>query len=364
METEHKSLSLAELSRVRNRITFYYVEHAKINQQRNMLLVTTSLGGQVIFLPAGDLAVMMLGPGCVITSEAQKVLSDCGCTCVWTGEQGVRTYGVARPLTNKATYAIAQARVIANPTLRLAAAKQMYQWRYEGIDINDFGDIDDLRRWEGRVTRQLYPQLARQVGLTWTKRKFTPGKMKKDDPLNQAMTCATQCLYGLCLAVINALGAIPSLGIIHQNEASAFVYDLADLYKFEVAIPIAFRTVADGVKLSDLPKEVRYRMRDFFQQYDLMGQIIADLKALLNPKRIEESLGVTMTLWNDQRPPVPYGYNYANLSDLKSGQKVEDSIQAQQSYRSLLKQTGQERNEVDERFREVKETSEFTSSSS
>lgn len=71
-----------------------------------------------------------------------------------------------------------------------------------------------------------------------------------------------------------------------------------------------------------------------------------------------------MTLWNDQRPPVPYGYNYANLSDLKSGQKVEDSIQAQQSYRSLLKQTGQERNEVDERFREVKETSEFTSSSS
>lgn len=364
METEHKSLSLAELSRVRNRITFYYVEHAKINQQRNMLLVTTSLGGQVIFLPAGNLAVMMLGPGCVITSEAQKVLSDCGCTCVWTGEQGVRTYGVARPLTNKATYAIAQARVIANPTLRLAAAKQMYQWRYEGIDINDFGDIDDLRRWEGRVTRQLYPQLARQVGLTWTKRKFTPGKMKKDDPLNQAMTCATQCLYGLCLAVINALGAVPSLGIIHQNEASAFVYDLADLYKFEVAIPIAFRTVADGVKLSDLPKEVRYRMRDFFQQYDLMGQIIADLKALLNPERIEESLGVTMTLWNDQRPPVPYGYNYANLSDLKSGQKVEDSIQAQQSYRSLLKQTGQERNEVDERFREVKETSEFTSSSS
>lgn len=68
------------------------------------------------------------------------------------------------------------------------------------------------------------------------------------------------CLYGLAHAVIVALGCAPGLGFVHIGHECFFVYDIADLYKAEVTIPIAFEVAAQAPE--DLPAVVRRRVRD------------------------------------------------------------------------------------------------------
>lgn len=63
------------------------------------------------------------------------------------------------------------------------------------------------------------------------------------------------CLYGLAHAVIVALGCAPGLGFVHVGHECSFVYDIADLYKAEVTIPIAFEVAAQAPE--DLPAVVR-----------------------------------------------------------------------------------------------------------
>ena len=64
------------------------------------------------------------------------------------------------------------------------------------------------------------------------------------------------CLYGLAHAVIVALGCAPGLGFVHVGHECSFVYDIADLYKAEVTIPIAFEVAAQAPE--DLPAVVRF----------------------------------------------------------------------------------------------------------
>ena len=68
------------------------------------------------------------------------------------------------------------------------------------------------------------------------------------------------CLYGLAHAVIVALGCAPGLGFVHVGHECSFVYDIADLYKAEVTIPIAFEVAAQAPE--ELPAVVRRRVRD------------------------------------------------------------------------------------------------------
>ena len=57
-------------------------------------------------------------------------------------------------------------------------------------------------------------------------------------------------------AVIVALGCAPGLGFVHVGHECSFVYDIADLYKAEVTIPIAFEVAAQAPE--DLPAVVRF----------------------------------------------------------------------------------------------------------
>ena len=62
--------------------------------------------------------------------------------------------------------------------------------------------------------------------------------------MNQALSAGHACLYGVAHAVIAALGCSPGLGFIHVGHERSFVYDIADLYKADLTIPIAFEIAA------------------------------------------------------------------------------------------------------------------------
>ena len=87
------------------------------------------------------------------------------------------------------------------------------------------------------------------------------------------------CLYGLAHAVIVALGCAPGLGFVHVGHECSFVYDIADLYKAEVTIPIAFEVAAQVPE--DLPAVVRRRVRDAMVEHHILERMVHDIRWLL-----------------------------------------------------------------------------------
>ncbi|WP_200919798.1 hypothetical protein [Duganella sp. Leaf126] len=76
-----------------------------------------------------------------------------------------------------------------------------------------------------------------------------------------------------------AAGYAPAIGFIHTGKALSFVYDIADIYKFDTVVPIAFAVAAKPVP--NVEREVRIRCRDAFRQSRLLERIIPDIETLL-----------------------------------------------------------------------------------
>jgi len=55
------------------------------------------------------------------------------------------------------------------------------------------------------------------------------------------MPLASHCvLYGLAEAAVLAAGYATAIGFLHTGKPLSFVYDVADIFKFETVVPVAF----------------------------------------------------------------------------------------------------------------------------
>ena len=94
--------------------------------------------------------------------------------------------------------------------------------------------------------RNAYRQAAEQFGVKWEGRNYDPDDWDKADPLNRALSAANACLHGIVQAAIITAGYSPAIGFIHTGKALSFVYDIADLYKVEMIVPLVFEVVAES----------------------------------------------------------------------------------------------------------------------
>jgi CRISPR-associated protein Cas1 len=76
-----------------------------------------------------------------------------------------------------------------------------------------------------------------------------------------------------------AAGYAPAVGFIHTGKPLSFVYDIADIYKFETVVPVAFKIAASKPALAD--RAVRHACRDVFRQTRLLERIIPDIEEVL-----------------------------------------------------------------------------------
>ena len=139
--------------------------------------------------------------------------------------------------------------------------------------------LEQLRGREGIRVREAYAQAARHHGVTWNGRNYDRSDWEGADPVNRALSAANACLHGLVHAALLSSGYSPALGFIHQGKQLSFVYDIADLYKMELTVPVAFSVVAEG--LPSLETQVRKRCRDAFTNLRLLQRIIPDVDRLL-----------------------------------------------------------------------------------
>jgi CRISPR-associated protein Cas1 len=193
--------SVGELSRVTDRITFLYLEHAIVHRDGNAITVRDERG--VVHVPAATIASVMLAPGTTISHQAMMLLADSGAATVWIGEQGVRYYAHGRPLARTSRLLEAQAALVTNQSSRLRVAREMYAMRFPGEDTDGL-TMQQLRGREGARVRRMYRKHADDFGVKWKSRDYRPDDFSASDELNQALSAATSCLYGVVHAVIVA----------------------------------------------------------------------------------------------------------------------------------------------------------------
>lgn len=302
---------VGELTRAEDRLSFLYLERCTIHRDGNALTADNEKG--TIHIPAASLGALLLGPGTRVTHQAMMLISDSATTVVWVGERGVRYYAHGRTLSTSSRWLERQAALVSNRQSRLRVARQMYAMRFPGEDVAR-ATMQQLRGREGARVRDAYRNAARESGVEWLRREYQQEDFTAGTPVNQALSAATTCLYGVVHAVVVSLGCSPGLGFVHTGHARSFVFDIADLYKVEIAVPVAFAVAAQAEEIDDLGAETRHRMRDALYDGKLLTRCARDIRALLavsdGPEVLAEDDDVVQ-LWDGGNRHVAAGQDYS-----------------------------------------------------
>jgi CRISPR-associated protein Cas1 len=309
-----KPVPLAQLTRAQDRTTFLYLEHCVVHRDANAITSRDARG--TVHIPAATLGALLLGPGTTVSQQAMLLLAESGSTAVWVGEHGVRYYAHGRSLARSSRLLQAQATLVSQRKTRLRVAREMYAMRFPDEDTSGL-TMQQLRGREGARVRRLYREHAERVGIIWKRRDYDPGDFENGNPVNQALSAANTSLYGVAHAVIVALGCTPGLGFVHTGHVRSFVFDIADLYKAEITIPIAFDIAAANV--ADTGAETRRAIRDRMRDGAFLNQCVRDIKTLLSTDDEAEEYGPeafddpdVVMLWNYDGQEVAGGVSYGS----------------------------------------------------
>lgn len=303
-----KKTNLKELPKISDRVSYIYIEHAKINRQDSAITVLTDKG--MVKIPAAMIGILMLGPGTDITHRAVELIGDTGTCIVWVGERGVRNYANARPLAHSTKLLEQQAKLFSNTKSRLRVARNMYQMRYRDENPNAL-TMQQLRGREGARVRQIYRLYSKKYKVEWDGREYQVDDYESGTAVNKALSSANVSLYGLVHSITVALGMSPGLGFVHQGHDRAFVYDIADLYKAEYTIPLSFQIAAEYGDTEDVGTIARQKLRDKIAEGKLMPQIVKDIQYLMEIEAEEQIEIESMSLWDEKAEKVEYGVNYS-----------------------------------------------------
>ncbi|MFJ3159690.1 type I-E CRISPR-associated endonuclease Cas1e [Streptomyces kanasensis] len=299
-----------ELTRVSDRISFVYLERCTVHRDANAIIAEDADG--VTHIPSATIGTLLLGPGTRVTHQAMSVLGESGAAVAWVGEQGVRYYAGGRALTRSSALVEAQATQWANPRSRIAVARAMYRLRFPDEDPAGYRRQELLGR-EGARVKECYRREAARTGFPWRGRHYDRDDFTAGDAANQAITAAAQCMYGISHAVVAALGCSPGLGFVHSGHELSFVLDIADLYKTEIGIPVAFDVAADGDE--DVGSRTRRALRDRINETRLLDRCVRDITHLLMPTGTERGAAEesdVVTLQSDGNMHVASGKNYSD----------------------------------------------------
>jgi CRISP-associated protein Cas1 len=267
---------------IKERLSVIFIEKGEIDVIDGAFVVVDCGGERVrevlTHVPVGGVACIMLEPGTRVSHRAAALAARVGTLLVWVGEAGVRVYSSGQPGGARSDRLLYQAKLALDDDLRLKVVRKMYAMRF-GEEPPQRRSVEQLRGIEGARVRKTYQLLAQKFGVTWKGRDYNPESWDASDLPNRCLSAATACLYGVTEAAVLAAGYAPAVGFIHTGKPLSFVYDIADLYKFETVVPVAFKVAAAKPNMAD--RAVRYACRDVFRQTRLLERIIPDIEEVL-----------------------------------------------------------------------------------
>ncbi|NLE98632.1 MAG: type I-E CRISPR-associated endonuclease Cas1 [Propionibacterium sp.] len=267
---------LHKLPRFQDSLSFVYLEQGRIDQHEKAIAFHDK--GGVTPIPVASTTVLLLGPGTRITHAAMRTIAENNALVEWVGEHAVRCYAAGMGGTRSSSALLHQAALACDPKRRIEVVRRMYRLRFKE-DVDPALTIQQLRGKEGARVRSCYAQMSKVTRVPWSRRSYDRGNWDAADPVNQALSVANSCLYGVCHAAILSLGYSPAIGFIHTGKQLSFVYDVADFYKTELTIPMAFYAAKLGIR--DLGRSTRLLCRDAFRKTRLLKRIVPDIREAL-----------------------------------------------------------------------------------
>ncbi|HID44838.1 MAG TPA: type I-E CRISPR-associated endonuclease Cas1 [Chromatiaceae bacterium] len=277
---------------MKERVSMIFVWYGRIDVKDGAFVVIDKNGVRE-HIPVGSVACIMLEPGTRVSHAAVRLAAQVGTLLIWVGEAGVRLYASGQPGGARSDRLLYQAKLALDDDLRLKVVRKMYELRF-GEPAPAKRSVEQLRGIEGDRVRKTYELLAKRYGVKWKGRRYDPKDWEKGDVVNRCISAATACLYGIIEAAILAAGYAPAVGFIHTGKPLSFVYDIADIYKFDTVVPVAFKIAASSPANPD--KAVRLACRDVFRETKILKKIIPGIEEALSagginpPKPPEESV--------------------------------------------------------------------------
>jgi len=268
---------------MKERISLIFIERGEIDVLDGAFVVIDKNGVRT-HIPVGSIACIMLEPGTRVSHRAAALAARVGTLLVWVGEAGVRLYASGQPGGARSDRLLYQARLALDDQARLKVVRKMYELRF-GEKPPERRSVEQLRGIEGARVKKTYEQMAKRYQVKWRGRRYDPTQWDASDTPNLCLSAATACLYGITEAAVLAAGYAPAVGFIHTGKPLSFVYDIADIVKFDTVVPVAFRIAAK--EPPEAERRVRLACRDIFRETKLLGKIIPMIEEVLSAGELE-----------------------------------------------------------------------------
>ncbi|MCV6590527.1 MAG: type I-E CRISPR-associated endonuclease Cas1e [Marinobacterium sp.] len=262
---------------IKDRNSMIFLRYGQLDVIDGAFVLVDSTGVRT-HIPVGSVVCIMLEPGTRVSHAAVKLAATVGTLLVWVGEAGVRMYASGQPGGARSDKLLYQAKLALDPALRLKVVRKMFELRF-AEEPPAKRSIEQLRGIEGARVRKTYELLAKQYGVKWQGRRYDPKDWAAGDKTNQCISAATSCLYGITEAAVLAAGYAPAIGFLHSGKPLSFVYDIADIIKFDTVVPVAFRIAATHPHKPD--QAVRQACRDQFRSQNVLKKLIPLIEEVL-----------------------------------------------------------------------------------
>jgi CRISPR-associated protein Cas1 len=263
-----------------------YLEYGRLSVEDGTLRFVAAKSDM---LDAGDYAIpyqavsmILLGPGTSLTQDVLRLSARHGTLIAAVGEGGVKSYTAPPMGQGRSDIARRHAERWADPKARLDTARRLYAWRFGRVLPHR--DIETLRGIEGARMRESYRLVAQRFSIDWEGRRYDRSNPNAADVPNQAINHAATFVEAAADLAVASVGALPPLGFIHEDSSNAFTLDIADLWRVDMTLPLAFgaaRTYLDS-KTDNLEREVRRRAAKLFRQEKLIPRMIDRIKELFD----------------------------------------------------------------------------------
>ncbi len=261
-----------------------WLEYGRLSVEEGTLRFVASKSDN---LDAGDYAIpyqgismLVLGPGTSLTHDVLRIAARHGVLIAAVGEGGTKFYTAPPMGRMRSDIARIHAQLWAHAAKRLDVARRLYAWRFGRILPHK--DIEILRGIEGSRIKEAYKLAALKYGVSWKGRHYDRDNPTAADLPNQAINHAATFVEAAADIAVAAVGALPPLGFVHEDSSNAFVLDIADLYRVDVTLPLAFGSVHEfqSGKADSLEREIRKRAAKLFRQQKLIAKMIDQIKEL------------------------------------------------------------------------------------
>ncbi|MBB3062813.1 type I-E CRISPR-associated endonuclease Cas1e [Microbulbifer rhizosphaerae] len=270
------------LPQVKDKYPFLYLERGRLEIDDSSIKWIDS-EKNVVPLPVATLNALLLGPGSTVTHDAIKTATAANCAVCWVGEDSLLFYAAGFLPTADTRNLRHQIEQSADPERSVEVARRMFARRFPDANLEG-KSLKEMMGMEGSRVRALYQSKATNYQVGWKGRKFVPGKFEASDTTNRILTACNAALYGILCSAAHSMGYSPHIGFIHSGSPLPFIYDLADLYKENLCIDLAFyltREMAGQYNKHKVSEAFRDRVIDM----DLLAKLALDIPEILGEKR-------------------------------------------------------------------------------